>query len=722
MSATAEFELDLEYSLGMPQTAYQYPDFDATQYMYDKPVSQTPGMISDALSDEPLIFEDEKYFDPSSQMDNANLRPTPPQHNPVHHPHLIRPAPVDAKHPLEYLKPPGSNPSLPAVQDLGICEPLKWQQGAEPGLKVRKRPSVARIAKKPSLKQLVPKRSMNNLNETIKVRSPEDFLKQNPSNSQPVLHRTVQPRTRRVSAPASAAQRPQMPSPSTAIYNPVFISPSSSNPKTPLKQHNLNVNPNSPTTVIAPTPSQWRPMNHSGPSPTPAMRYKSTSKLVSEASEFSPAKGVWHQKVQSNPSTPSHAQNRAGLNRPPPVQLNLPRSPRKSASTSNMRREMRKKTPKMKDMNSAMNQFQVDLNPKTFTSRPHKPHKPTQRGHKDGSGPFDTLQNLDSRNHHSHTNPAAPRSAKNASSATKSVGNLPDRRSANNSYNSGSIAPNTSHYTEQGQYPQPVRISNPNIVSFDSDNWYPEFPSRDSPKALMMESQQLQNRKHMNSRLNRRLDGRSDRPRIRAVASQPSFSSNELRAASKMYSLPSIETEEEFYTPDLQLNGDQPFNPVNLHHQPPHHESANISMPYPIHDQHLQHHQKSEQHLESVHLNSAHLIQPQLDQLSSQSQPEPLEPRTPEDFTVAPPNMLWPNSLANTSSLDDGLDESTMNISHDMSHGMSHSMTNNRQFTQESTLLATGLDDVDEFSNWNTVNALDLDSPWNFMDSIPDGL
>jgi len=84
-------------------------------------------------------------------------------------------------------------------------------------------------------------------------------------------------------------------------------------------------------------------------SPTPAARMHSSSKLVAAASDSSPAKGMW----QAVPSK-------------------QPVSPRKSASTTKMRRRGPKVIP---EMSSSLNQFQVDLKPKPSVSRLPKAKK-----------------------------------------------------------------------------------------------------------------------------------------------------------------------------------------------------------------------------------------------------------------------------------------------------------------------------------------------------------
>lgn len=152
------------------------------------------------------------------------------------------------------------------------------------------------------------------------------------------------PRQRGMAAAAAAA--------ASAASNTPSLGP----PVTPMSDK-LNANP-SPSTLVMSTKGQGATSHHnnnnnqgSASSPTPAARMHSSSKLVSQASDSSPAKGMWQQQPRA-PLSLSEL--------PPPVA-----SPKKLQSGSKQSADTKRKSLKIiPEMSSSLNQFQVELRPR----------------------------------------------------------------------------------------------------------------------------------------------------------------------------------------------------------------------------------------------------------------------------------------------------------------------------------------------------------------------
>lgn len=795
-------DLDMEPTMVVPHDGYSYADLDTTGFL--TPYGSKPMLYSGSLDSVPQDMDRTPYLGPDPDdfslfEETVDLRSLQYQQSNLNHEEqLDSPDPlslaanpfalagsalntcqinhtvkVDPHHfdnhgglasstpgVVQTGFPTGKRVSapIPAVEDLGIGE-LTFQ-GTD-GPKVRKRPSLARVVKKPSLKTLRPRRSKANLTEEMQVTGRDfgtalHFEEHNtqggpspsvPQMSQPALRRQVAPRPRRESAPATS-QRPRMdcsslpPGPSSApvlrASQPALnIDPSvPAILSTPRKQQNMHAATTSPSTIVASTNSPWRPLNANGASPTPAARYRSSAKLVAEASEFGPAKGVWHQQIQTNPNSPVRSNGRGTHVRPPPVQLPSPRSPRKSASLSNMRRDGRKKPSQVQDMSSAMNQFQVELKPKTNTqNRPGKPHKlSTRQTAISGMSQFDSIQNLST---HDARQPkpskdGAPRILRRdlRSAQANSAGSaiLPSSNSAERPY-ARTLYPNG--YAR-------ATVSDKSVAAANSDQWHPPSHGQVMPPQLMFS--QLQHQKIPNYQM--------QRPRLRAVASQPLFGSNSSAAfATKMRSMPSpIEGNSVPYSvahhrPSRPVEND-PFlhqgvdvSPQQVNIAPPHLEAP--SGQHPAHESLHYTHESTVAHiqrtaprqihdaLQSSTNQSAAAFPPSLqeqhefsesqqlvdqrDGLGQQDRQDPQEPCTPEDFFLAQASLPWRSHSEEAGASYTSRGSPNM-AEFELSHRGGHGLGGDAH--------TTDFDGLNEFTNWNTVDVLDLDNPWNFMDPM----
>lgn len=389
---------------------FDFPHFDDK---YAPPPSGSQAHIHN-YHDGPLLFEDDQYFDPSSydsqhivNLDDGpqypgndiplsmesvastnswgsipsaqslaslessvfNTMDSSPimSHEQLQHPDVKPDALLSS--PTQVVESGNTKPMMPAVEGLGIAEPAS---GPESHPRLRSAPSITniRITKKPSVKALRQKRSKANLNENMTLPINKTHDKSSP------LRKDVETGMKTVSHRKSfssrkspgmagtkeiAMQKGSGKSTLDAFESLPTLSPT---PCTPVRLVNPVLGNTSPTTVIASVRSQWNNLNYDGPSPTPAMRTHSSSTLVAGPSDKSPAKGLWMQGI-NDPHTTGN--NLTYL--PQPVHIPGQRSPRKSASTSNIRREIRnKKSLKTQDMNSAMNQFQVELKPRTVAN------------------------------------------------------------------------------------------------------------------------------------------------------------------------------------------------------------------------------------------------------------------------------------------------------------------------------------------------------------------